>query len=303
MAKKSAVWGAFLICIAASLWGFDGVVLTPQLYNLKVPFVVFMLHALPVVLMLPFFYKKLGMLGQFTFSDYGKFTILAVFGGALGTIAIVKALFLVNFNHLSVVVILQKLQPVFAIAMAYIFLKERTGKHYILWAGLAILGGYFLTFGFHIPEMADNDNITMAALYALLASISFASGTVVSKSILKKHDFKTATFFRFFFTAVIMVGVIAFNGQFSQFDVMTDINWLYFTIIAITTGSGAIFLYYYGLIRVRAIISTIAELCFPISAIVFEYFIHGKSLSGIQWAAASLMLFSIIMLNLRPRKS
>lgn len=56
------------------------------------------------------------------------FFLVALFGGSLGTLSIVKALFLVNFHHLTVVTLLQKLQPVFAIILARIILKEREGK-------------------------------------------------------------------------------------------------------------------------------------------------------------------------------
>lgn len=43
--------GALLVCLAATMWGFDGIALTPRLFNLHVPFVVFILHLLPLILM------------------------------------------------------------------------------------------------------------------------------------------------------------------------------------------------------------------------------------------------------------
>ena len=98
-----------LIIIAAAMWGFDGVVLTPRLYNLNVGFVVFMLHLVPFTLMNLFLFKQYKWLNKFSSGDFLLLILIALFGGALGTLAIVKALFLVNFQHLSVVVILQKL--------------------------------------------------------------------------------------------------------------------------------------------------------------------------------------------------
>ena len=53
------------------------------------------------------------------------FTLIALTGGVIGTAAIVKALFLVNFQELSVVVLLQKLQPVFSILLASLILNEK----------------------------------------------------------------------------------------------------------------------------------------------------------------------------------
>ena len=50
--------GALLVCLAATMWGFDGIVLTPRLFNLQVPFVVFILHLLPLILMSIIFGKE-----------------------------------------------------------------------------------------------------------------------------------------------------------------------------------------------------------------------------------------------------
>ena len=74
------------------------------------------------------FYKEYKNLGKFQLKDYIGFGLIGLFGGALGTLAIVKAFFLVNFQQLTVVVFLQKLQPVFAIILAKIILRERKNQ-------------------------------------------------------------------------------------------------------------------------------------------------------------------------------
>jgi len=94
-----------------------------------------------------------------------------------------------------------------------------------------------------------------------------------------------------------MFVLVIISGTYNQISITTRENWIYFLIIAFTTGSGAIFLYYFGLRKIRAIIATICELFFPISAIVFDYIINGKILSTIQWIAATVMIFAIIKLN------
>jgi drug/metabolite transporter (DMT)-like permease len=75
-------------------------------------------------------------------------------------------------------------------------------------------------------------------------------------------------------------------------------EWLIFLLIGLTTGSGAIFLYYYGLRKVKAMIATICELCFPISAILFDYLVNHKVLSLVQWLSAGVMLFAIVRLSI-----
>ena len=151
--KNQKIIGAVLVSLAAILWGLDGVVLTPRLYNLDVAFVVFMLHAIPFVLMNLFLFKEYKYLMKFSARDFFVLGLIAVFGGAVGTLSIVKALFLVNFEHLSVIVLLQKLQPVFAIILAGVLLREKMKGSFFAWAGLAVASSYSATVLVHNIQM------------------------------------------------------------------------------------------------------------------------------------------------------
>lgn len=295
--KKNIILGAVAVSISAIFWGFDGIVLTPSLYNLDVGYVVFMLHAIPFVIMNLFLFREYKYLKAFSPSDYFFIGLIALFGGAIGTMAIVRALFLVNFQHLTIVVLLQKLQPIFGIALAAIILKEKLGKYYIIWASIAIVGAYFLTFGFQMPNLETGANTVYAAIFALLASFSFGSSTVFSKKILNNYSYKTATFYRYGFTTAFMLIFVLITGKITQLSETTQLNWIIFFVIAITTGSGAIFLYYFGLTRVKAIIATICELFFPVSAIIFDYIFNDAKLSLVQWISAGVMIFAIVNLN------
>lgn len=298
MQLKRPVIGGLAVSLAAIMWGFDGIVLTPRLFNLDVVFVVFVLHAIPFVLMNLFLYKDYKYLKSFTRQDILFFTLVALTGGVVGTASIVKALFLVDFQELSVVVLLQKLQPIFSILLAFIILKEKLKARFSLWASVAIISSYFLVFGFNLPHLGSGQNIVYAALYSLLAAFAFGSSTVFSKKILQKYSFKTSTFYRYGITSIILLIIVLVTGKFTQLNIVTPSNWGYFILIALTTGSGGIFLYYFGLTRINAMTATMCELFFPISAILFDYFINGKILSPIQWISASIMIFSIIKLNL-----
>ncbi len=234
--------GAGLVCFAASLWGLDGIVLTPRLFKLGVPFVVFILHFVPFVFMsflfgkremknivaLPkkdlFYYFCIALFGGslgtlsivkalfFVFMSFlfGKremknivalpkkdlfyYFCIALFGGSLGTLSIVKALFLVNFQHLTVVTLLQKCQPIFALILARLILKEKLGKNFCFLTLLAMIGGYVMTFEFALPHSTGSDNILPACGLALLAAFSFGSSTVFGKRILTNSSFITALY-------------------------------------------------------------------------------------------------------------
>ena len=297
--NKKVFTGAMAICVAATLWGLDGVVLTPRLYSLDIGLVVFIFHALPFLIMNIFMFREYRHLKNFTKEDILIFFLLSLLGGAVGTLAIVKALFLVNFKALTIVVLLQKLQPVFAITLAALVLGEKLKRNFILWSALAITAGYFLTFGLRLPDFETHSQTALAAGFSLLAAFAFGSSTVLSKKVLRKFSFFTATFYRYAFTSVIMLLFVLSTGAFNHIPEITGIQWTIFTVIGITTGSGAIFLYYFGLTRIRAMLATICELCFPVSAIFFDYFINHRILSPVQWVSAAVLIFAILKLSLQ----
>lgn len=301
--RQSQWIGAFCIAVSAMMWGFDGVVLTPRLQALDLRLVVFLLHLIPFLLMQPLLFREYRHLGGFELRDWVVFLLIAAFGGAIGTMAIVKALFLVGFQQLSIVVLLQKLQPVFAILLARLLLREHPSRRFYLYAAIAILSTYFLTFGLHLPDLSHQASLIRAAGLALLAAVSFGASTVFSKMILGRFSFHTANFFRFGFTALLMLPVVLVAGQLGAIAQVTRFQWAIFLLIAGTTGGASLFLYYFGLKRVTASLSTVCELCYPLSAMIFDYWINGRVLSLVQWLASGVLLTSILLISFDRRSS
>ncbi|MEM4267937.1 MAG: DMT family transporter [Candidatus Woesearchaeota archaeon] len=294
--KKNSLVGAMCIIIAASLWGLDGVVLRPRLYHLSVPVVVFLEHFIAFFFMLGFLIYDFSELKTLGLRDWGSFFWIALFGGAIGTMAITKALFHVNFEHLSVIIILQKLQPMFAILLALIVLGERPSRLFYLWSAFAILGSYLITFGFNAPVFEGN-KIAIASLFSLLAAFSFGSSTVFGKRALKNASFRVATYIRFGLTSLIMFAIIFWMNEFTGFGQITKGDIVTLLIIAFSTGGVAIFIYYFGLKQVPASSSAIYELAFPVSAIILDYIVHGSVMSPIQWLGAVIIMVSMLKIS------
>lgn len=282
------------VIIAASLWGVDGIVLRPALYSLPVPLVVFIESSIVALLLTPYFINKLPELKNLKQTDWLAFFLVALLGGAIGTMAITKALFYVNFVNLSIVILLQKLQPVFAITMAALFLREKLPVQFFFWAGLAIIGAYFMTFGTKLPNLSTGDKTLIAALFSLLAAFSFSSSTVLSKRALRNVSFGMGTYLRFLFSAFIMLILVVSLGDLKNVSEITTYQTIIFFIIAFTTGGLAIFLYYFGLKKITASVAAICELAFPLTAVVLEYFLRGNILDPVQWIGALVLLVSIL---------
>ena len=300
MRNSATSLGAACICLSAALWGLDGVVLTPRLSNLQVPFVVFLLHAVPFFIMQPFLWNSYRRLRAMPARGWLALALVAFTGGLLGTMAIVKALFLVNFNQLSVVVLLQKLQPLFALALAAILLGERVSARFLAASVAALAGAYLLTFGLSTPDATADAISLKAALLAILAAAAFGSATVLGKMLLSSLDFKDATFARYGMTSAMALLYLAVRGIGLPFATVSGANWVIILVISLTTGSGAIFLYYYGLTRVRASVATICELCLPLSAVLLDYFVNDSTLGVWQWVGAALLVGAILRISITP---
>ncbi|KAA3610027.1 MAG: EamA family transporter [Calditrichaeota bacterium] len=282
------------VVFAASLWGIDGILLRPNLYTLPVPLVVFLESTIIVLVLSLFFVRSYKSFFSLKRNDWLAFFGVAIMGGAIGTMSITKALFYVNFVNLSIVVLIQKLQPAFAIMLASLILKETPPKKFYGWAALAITGAYFMTFGLTFPEISFENKTALAAGFALLATLGFASSTVLSKRALKNLEFNNATYLRFLSTAIVMLIIVLSTGNISAVSQVSTNQWLIFISIAFLTGGPGIFLYYYGLKHIKASVATIAELAFPITAVLLEFFIRGNILGPVQWIGLVVLFYSIL---------
>ena len=294
--KHLPIIGALLIMLAAAMWGADGILLRPRLYHLSVPIVVFLEHFIALIFMSPFLIYEIKSLKKIKFKDWLSFFWIALFGGAIGTMALTKALFFVNFEHLSVIIILQKLQPVFAIILAFFLLKEKPKNEFYIWAIFAIIGSYLITFGFHKPVITGN-KLFIASMLSLLASFSWGSATVFGKKIINIVNYSVATYIRFGLTSIIMLIIITLLRDFSNFASIGKPELLTLLIIVFTSGAVAVFIYYYGLKWIMASKATIYELAFPVTAVALDFVIHGNIMSASQAIGALIIIGSIIRIT------
>lgn len=281
------------IIIAAVLWGVDSIVLRPELFTLHVALVVFLESSIVAIYLSPILFKNIEAIKALEKKDWLSFIGVAILGGAIGSMCITKALFYVNFVNLSIVILIQKLQPLFALTLAAIVLKERLPGKFFSWAGLAISGAYLMTFGFNLPTISTDNKILLAVIYSLIAAFSFGFSTVLSKRALKNVSFELGTYLRFSLTSIIMLAIVLSISELPAVYSVNTNQWLVLLLIAFSTGGPAIFMYYYGLKNITASTATILELAFPLTAVVLEYVLHGNILSFVQWIGVAILIFSI----------
>lgn len=284
--------GPIFIIIAALLWAFDGLI-RQHLYSLTPITIIFFEHLIGLLILFPFVFKYV-FITKLTKKEWWLLMLIAVLSGLLGTLWFTTALGKVHFISISVVFLLQKLQPIFAISTASIFLKEKLDKRYIKWALLAIISAFFVTFPNGSVNFNTGDGTIIAALYALGAAFAWGSSTTFSKMLLGKIDFKVSTFYRFLFTLIIALPLLFLFGKVNgALSLPSLFQFGLLGLIAISTGMVALLIYYKGLAKTPVHISTILELAFPFIAILLDMIVNHTILSVSQWVASFILVFTI----------
>lgn len=284
--------GPVFIIVASLLWSLDGL-LRRSLFTLPPAVIVFFEHILGVILLLPFAFKQIKEIKTLSKKEWIALGIVSLFSGALGTILYTGALIQVHFIQFSVVSLLQQLQPIWAITVAALLLKEKVSRRFVFWAVLAIIGSYFVTFK-NLSVNISRDGATIAAaLMAISAGAMWGSSTSFSKVVLKKVSHTTATFLRFIMAPVWAFIIVLILGQTSSMTQVTMPQLGTLLIIALTTGMVALLIYYYGLRNTKAQVSAICELTWPVSAIIIDFIYLKNPLSVTQMIGAVVVMFAI----------
>lgn len=287
--------GPLLIVIAASLWALDGII-RRSLFTLPPIIIVFYEHLFGAIIILPFIIKPL-LKEKFTRKELGIISFVALLSGLLGTLWFTDALSRVNFIPFSVVFLLQKLQPVFAVTTAAIVLKERITKKYAIWALVAMVAAYFVTFKNGIVNLQTGQGTIMAATLAVGAAFAWATSTTFSKMALQNKPTNVVTGLRFILTTIFAFFAIFILGKQSSLGIPDSSQFLRFLLIAVSTGMVSILIYYRGLKFTQVKVSTILELVYPLLAVFIDIFLYKSVLAPSQYIAAAVLLFAVYNLG------
>ena len=288
------------IVLAAFLWSLDGLLRT-ELFSLPPSVIVFWEHALGIFVLIPFLIYYRGRYKPFTKNQWKSIVTVSFLSGALGTILYTAALTRTMFAPFSVVVLLQQLQPIFAISAAAILLKEKVNQKFIGLAALALIAAYFTAF----PDLKVNfdtgADTAMAALFAVGAAAAWGVSTALSKYSLKGVNSVQTTATRFAIVPFFALAFAFILGDSSELTSITGEQWKYLIAITFSTGLLALSVYYYGLKRVMASRSTILELTWPVSAVAVGFLFRDETFTATQWIGA-IALTAIIYTIVRSQK-
>jgi len=301
MIKRFLAWpyvGPLAIGFAAFLWSIDAL-LRQSLYSLPSMFIVFAEHALGLLITLPWLIKFWPKIKRLNRRTWISIFWISVFGGVLGTLFYTRALSYIHYINFSVVVLLQKLQPIFAIILARLILKERFKGRFYLWAGVALLGSYFVAFPDILPQWQDGGKNVLAGLLAVGAAFAWGSSTVMGKYSLRELDSRIVTPLRLGLTAGISGLYLVLFVDLASVPSLSPEQVFFLIAIVLSSGTVALSIYYFGLKKVQASQSTLLEMFWPISAVTIDWVFFGHALTWSQIVGAVLMLTAIYRVTRR----
>jgi DME family drug/metabolite transporter len=287
---RRVFYGPLLIIFAAFLWGVDGI-LRRSLYSLSPLTIVFYEHLIGLIILLPFFLPHIRR-ERFTRKEWAALIFVALLSSVLGTLWFTTALLKTNYISFSVVFLLQKLQPIFAIIGAVVILKEKVNRDYIVWAAVAIAAAYFVTFpGGHVVLTHGRETI-IAALFAVAAAFAWGFTTPFSRYTLLNHSSTAVTGWRFTI-AVIFAGILALIlGSTHALTLIQPGQIGRLVVIALSSGMVALWIYYQGLRHTETKVATILELVSPLTAVAIDVLLYHNILAWSQYLAGAVLIYA-----------
>ena len=286
----------FLIALAAMLWGSD-LLLRPGALSAgwSPAWVVLGEHLWLSVLFLPILWRERRRLVGLNKTQWAALLFVSWGGSAVATWLYTKA-FALDFSHALTVILLQKMQPLVAILLAGLLLRERRTLTFWGWC-LAAFAGAYLLIGFQKPpSLADVH--AKQALLALGAAALWGAATVAGRSLTTALSPGGLTGARFALAVPVLLGLTLVPTEAPSVPTHS-IHYaaLFLLLIVLLPDLAGMALYYFGLRGTPASAATLLELCYPLTSLAIGVFIlHTPMLPG-QWIGLGLLLLAVLGLG------
>src|SRR5918994_520167 len=283
-----------LVAVGAAMWGTDGILRVPLLevaspsQIVLLEHLVLLLYSVPAVVLGWRFLRGLGA------AQWIALLIIGWGGSALATLLFTTAF---AVGNPTVVILLQKTQPLFAIALAAILLRERLGWAYWPCFAVAMVGAYLISFGDLGPFRALTSAEALAAALALGAALLWGSSTVLGRLVLKDMPFPALTGARLLLAVPLLAAIVAFQGSLGGIGPRFAAEPGRVVLLAMIPGLLALLLYYRGLSGTRASYATLAELAFPATAVILNWTFLGVGVSPKQVLCFVLLWGAVFVLG------
>lgn len=283
--------GFLLVAAGAALWGTDGLFRRALALELPAPVVVFWEHLILVAVTAPLLIRFLRRRPELTAKDKVALLFVGAGASALATVLFTQAF---TYGDPTTPLLIQKTQPVIAVLGAYLLLGERLLPRYGWYFLFAVSGAYLISF----PNPTEVALSRIApALLALGAAALWGMGTVLGRHLTRKIPTNELTALRF---AIGLPTALVIMLLRNEAGVATDITFSDFgalVLLSLIPGLAALSIYYKGLSTTPASSATLAELAFPLTAILIGWSIFDTVPSATQWIGIAMLSATIVTMT------
>ncbi|MNO30452.1 EamA-like transporter family protein [compost metagenome] len=278
-ASRSGFW---LVVLGAALWGVDPLFRLILLKSLTSAQIVLLEHVIIALFVAPTLWKNRKELLGVKWKQIGALLFISWGGSALATILFTNGLAGGNANA---VLLLQKLQPLFAIILARFLLKESLPRYFSMLFLMALGGTYLLTFGFKMPLGHWNEFVQVGSLLSLGAAALWGGSTVMGRMMVGQMKYETVTALRFILALPILMAITWNEGAaWNLPSGAGPLSLLSINLIgqALLPGLLSLLVYYKGLTTTKASVATLAELSFPMVGVFLNWIAFGENVTSAQ---------------------
>lgn len=296
--------GYVLIITACVLWAIDTLIRYPLMRSgLGAYPIVFVEHLLLTSVFCVVYFKSVKKLWDAKVSHIFYFFVIGGLGSALATLSFTKAFSLLNP---SLVILLQKFQPIVAILLAKIVLKEKLRGAFIFWAAICMLGGLFIsledilninTSNKSLKEILFHPGAGQGYFLVLISVLGWGSATVYGKKLLQiGYNDEQILAGRFLMGLICLLPFLS-----SKFSLLSYSLEFYgkVSLMVLVSGVLAMYLYYQGLRKISARACSLTEMFFPFMAVIVNWLVLGATLTPAQLLGGGLLLLGSIIIQLK----
>ena len=293
-ARAAAVPGVVLIAVAAAMWGADPIIRKTMSFSTSATTIVFGEHVVLVVLALPFLLPALRAVVRAGWKALLAAIVIGAGASAVATILFTDAL--IGHNDFVTPVVIQKIQPLIAVAAAAAFLGERPRPRFAWFLIPGLLGFWLVNQSSPLHPSAQG---LVVIVEATAAAALWALGTVLGRYLSRDLEFHHITALRFFFGFIASAIALGVMNQPAWSNAHDSVLIL---VLAVVTGFLALALYYYGLKSTPAVMSSLAELTYPAIAVLAGIYAYNSHLGWSQWLGVAIIIVVVTLLPVQRRR-
>lgn len=269
--------GFAFVALGAALWGSDAFFRRALALELPATVIVTAEHLIITAVLIPVLWISRAAVKGLGWVDWLSLLVIGAGSSAAATVLFTMAF---TYGDPNTPLLLQKLQPLVAVGGAALILRERVGPKFIAFLVLALSGAYLITFP--DPGAASLERLA-PALLALGAAFLWAMGTILGRRLTHLVSPTQLTSLRVSIGLVVLIPIAtAQTGLVQSVDLIVG-SFGALLLLAMIPGLLALLVYYRGLTSTPASAASIAELAFPLTAVVINYVAFDAVLTASQW--------------------